>query len=77
MVSLEKRKECYKIYNKALRDGQLVRSDFCDMCKMVAKDGKSMHGHHNDYNKPLEVDWLCVACHNKLSAKTRLSGGLS
>lgn len=28
-----------------------------------ATSGVPLHGHHHDYAKPLEIEWLCVACH--------------
>lgn len=43
----------------ALRNGALVRPATC-------RCGKSKpEAHHEDYNKPLEVTWLCKACHLK------------
>lgn len=43
--------------NNAIRDGKLVRQP-CHKCG----DPKSQ-GHHHDYSKPLEVEWLCQRCH--------------
>lgn len=45
----------------AVRDGRLSRPDRCQECGIQSKN---IHGHHNDYAKPLEVRWLCPVCHN-------------
>jgi ribosomal protein S27AE len=44
---------------KALRAGTMVR-DSCIRCG----DSKSV-AHHEDYDKPLEVMWLCQPCHKQ------------
>jgi len=44
---------------KAIRNGLLVRMPCC-RCKEV----KSL-AHHEDYDKPLEVMWLCQPCHKQ------------
>ncbi len=46
----------------AIRSGRLVRPDFCEGCFQE----KFVHGHHSDYDKYLDVDWLCIECHIEL-----------
>lgn len=52
----------------ALRVGALVRPDRCESCGArpeLMADGRSrIQAHHCDYNKPLEVMWLCQKCHH-------------
>ena len=55
-----------KVQN-ALRNRTLVRPDACDDCGVIppsSRIGQSgIHAHHEDYSRPLEVDWLCRDCH--------------
>jgi len=46
---------------QALKDGILVRPITCEKCG----SGGRICSHHEDYSKPLEVDWLCYKCHNR------------
>lgn len=50
-----------KKLEKALQYGRMARPDHCENCNTICKP----QGHHNDYSKPLEVEWLCVPCHTK------------
>lgn len=47
--------------NNALRDGRLFKTSECESCN----DETTLHGHHCDYNKPLDVMWLCDPCHKQ------------
>ncbi len=52
---------------RAIKSGSLVRPQACSKCKQtkIFKDGRSgIQAHHCDYNKPLEVMWLCQKCHH-------------
>lgn len=49
------------LFNNALRDGKIQRGTKCEGCGKT----EGLHGHHEDYYKPLDVVWLCTACHGK------------
>jgi hypothetical protein len=46
--------------NNAIARGHLVRSA-CVECGST----EYVQAHHEDYSKPLEVEWLCFRCHRK------------
>ncbi len=46
--------------NNAIRDGKLFREN----CSTCGADER-IHGHHDDYLKPLNVRWLCAVCHKQ------------
>lgn len=51
-----------QIFRNALAGGKVKRFNCCADCKT---NNGVMHGHHEDYNKPLDVIWLCSFCHGK------------
>lgn len=50
---------CRQRVNQSLKNGSLSRLP-CEVCGTTTK----VQAHHEDYNKPLEVMWLCP-CHHK------------
>lgn len=44
----------------AVDSGKLIKPDRCQKC---GKSPKHLHAHHENYEKPLEVIWLCPLCH--------------
>jgi len=57
--------EAYKAYIQALKDGSLIRQP-CEVCGSLHSEG-----HHTDYSKPLEVQWLCRKHHKQEHARIR------
>lgn len=53
----EKRAAHIKVGN-AIRSGKLEKG-LCEVC-----GSKDVHAHHEDYNKPLDVRWLCPIHHS-------------
>lgn len=55
------------LLEKALEKGIVKRKTHCEICNDTGefKDGRTkIQAHHDDYNKPLEVRWLCQKCHH-------------
>ena len=57
-----KEHKCHNDMNNAIRAGKLIRSVICSNCG----SGGKIEGHHEDYDKPFDVVWLCIRCHNDL-----------
>ena len=43
----------------AIRTGALKRPLYCECCGKIGR----VEAHHENYNRPLEVIWLCPVCH--------------
>ena len=51
----------HRAVDNAVRSGSLKRPENCEQCGVSC----TPHGHHDDYAKPLDVRWLCAACHRQ------------
>lgn len=62
----EKSPEKYRAHNlvaSAIKRGLLAKPSVCSIC------GKAgiIHAHHEDYEKPLDIVWVCARCHRKIT----------
>lgn len=57
--------KCRNIFSKAVASGKIKKQP-CVKCGEVV-----VQGHHEDYNKPLEVIWLCAEHHRILHDQYR------
>lgn len=53
---------------RALKSGKLTKPDCCNACGCKSD---SIQAHHDSYDKPLEVTWLCLKCHRSLHGDNR------
>jgi len=58
----------HMIVRSALQSGDMIRLP-CEVCGIAPAEG-----HHNDYNMPLKVTWLCKKHHEKHHVEMRSLG---
>lgn len=56
-----KKYKAHTMVSNAIRDGRMKKETSCSECDSTF----AIHAHHDDYNYPLTVRWLCAACHSK------------
>lgn len=54
-----KKYKAHNAVNNAIRDNKLFKQP-CEICS-----SNDSNGHHDDYDKPLEVRWLCAEHHKQ------------
>lgn len=52
----------YQKVRRAVKTGQILRPCNCSKCGRIAK----LHAHHEDYDRPFDIKWLCNSCHRKI-----------
>jgi ribosomal protein S27AE len=61
MTRAEKMKVHVRVSN-AVKKGAIEKSDKCSICR--SDGGGRIVAHHFDYDKPMQVTWLCSRCHS-------------
>lgn len=70
MTSMMARK-AYVAVRRALRRGAILRGP-CEICGIQHRqDGAIIDGHHEAYDQPLDVTWLCRRHHRQIHADIR------
>ena len=60
--------QCHNAVAKAVRKGSLEKKH-CETCGET-----KVHAHHDNYNEPLNIIWLCAICHKKRHKFLEING---
>lgn len=52
---------------RAVKSGRLIRPGDCSSCLTPCKP----EADHHDYDKPLDVTWLCKPCHTRITLQRK------
>ncbi len=55
------KRAAHVILGNRVSSGHVIKPDACEGCEATTR----LDGHHEDYSKPLDVQWLCRTCHTR------------
>ena len=64
----KKKRKAWTSVRLAVLRGELAKPEKCSVCKGTEP---RIEAHHEDYDKPLQVIWLCSPCHRKADKQLR------
>jgi hypothetical protein len=59
-----------RLLRTAVATGRIIKPAICEWC---GDDARYIDGHHADYSQPLEVEWVCRACHRAHHEQLKVS----
>ena len=59
----KEKKAANVLLKRAVDRGDMERPINCPIC---GSGERTIHGHHDDYTKPLDVTWCCPKCHGEI-----------
>lgn len=62
-----KQRHAILLANEAKHTGELQRPECCEICHR----NTTLQMHHQNYSRPLEVNWLCRQCHATIHVAVR------
>jgi hypothetical protein len=65
------RRKAQNAANYAQEIGRIVKPANCQGCGL---ETERLDKHHFDYDKPLQVTWLCDSCHGLIDQRRRARG---
>lgn len=74
-MNYKKKRVAYARVNRALKSGEITKTDHCELCGRDCKHTRISGHHWNGYDRPLDLWWICQRCNNLLRGKH--SGTLS
>jgi len=66
MIPPKYRLEIYKVramVSRAVKKGIITKPSHCEICNC---NHRRIEAHHLNYNRPLDIEWLCSSCHKGL-----------
>ena len=66
MTAEQRRKDNCRSYSRVLEERGKIKRKPCEKC-----GNQEVQRHHEDYNDPWNVTWLCIDCHLELHAEER------
>lgn len=61
-----KKSKARSLLNSTVRNGKIQKPTCCERCGAIGM----VYGHHSDYSKPMDVEWLCADCHGEQHRRT-------